>query len=105
MVARFVPFSAPAEEWLKDAKGMTNGECVIVAVSSEPIFGLEERKRTLSAYASEISSETGLPSVVTEDLLSYIALCRMERRGYDEESVKKVLDRLSHIREQCYLGE
>ena len=105
MLTGFAPYAAPTENWQKDVKGMTNGECVIVAVAPDPIFGLKERKLKLSTYADELASETGLPTIVTEDLLSYIALCRLERHGYDEESVNKVLNRISSIQSQCFFGE
>ena len=91
------------EDWIKDARAVTNGEYTVIAVVSEPICLLSEKKRRLAAYAERVADETETDVILTEDFLSYMKLVRMEKRGRSEEEMLSLLRRVGALEKECYI--
>lgn len=104
-IASFQSYNAPIEPWMRDVRAFSLEDCVIVAVVPNPFFSREEKTECFEKYSQRISAESGKQTVVTQDLSTYIALCRMERRGYDEEEIDRLLARLSSIEKYCYIAQ
>ena len=90
---------------MRDLRAVSSEDCVIVAVVPNAFFSKEEKTKCLDHYSHMIYQESGKKTVVTQDLSTYIALCRMERRGYDEEESERLLSRLSSIEKYCYITQ
>ena len=90
----FAPCKMPVEQWMKDVRAFETNDFVVVAVVTRPIFSLLEKNDLFEEYAKAVAEKTGKRSFVTEDFTTYIALCRMERRGADEQDRERLLERL-----------
>ena len=103
ILTAFAPCEAPAAGWIKDARAVTNGECTVIAVVTEPICLLSEKRRCLTEYAERAAEETGTEVILTEDFLSYMKLVRMEKHGPSEREMLSLLRRIGAIEKECYI--
>ena len=104
-IASFQAYNAPIEPWMRDVRALSMGDCVVVTVVPNPFFSREEKSECFKEYSQRIGEESGKKTIVTQDLSAYITLCRMERRGYDEEEVDRLLARLSSIEKYCFITQ
>ena len=104
-IASIQAYNAPIEPWMRDIRALSTEDCVIVAIVPNPFFSRDEKTECFEKYSQRIFEESGKRAIVTQDLSTYIALCRMEKRGYDEEESERLLARLSSIEKYCYITQ
>ena len=101
IVSAFTPCTVTTAPWMRDVRAVTDGDTTIVAAVLAPIYYRSEKEELLSQYASDLAETRGESVILTHDLSCYIALLRMERRGYNEEAMRVFLQRIASIKAEC----
>ncbi|HCU56174.1 MAG TPA: hypothetical protein DIC18_02430 [Clostridiales bacterium] len=83
---------------MKAAECFESETCVVAAVIPQTGAGYEEDRARLQNAADDLSRQTGKSVLLTRDLLTYLVLLRMEKRGvnaYERENLAKRMARIS----------
>ncbi len=105
VLSAITPVSIPDLPGVKEGRAVIVDDVAIVAVIPEACYGFEQKSETLSAAAEELGKRWDKEVLLTEDLLTFMAIARMEKRGVSEYERKSLAGRLSRIRSYCYTAE
>ena len=105
ILSAITPVSLPELSGIKDGQAIMIGEAAVVAVIPDAHTGLDAKTETLRSAAEQLGKEWDKEVLLTEDLLTYMTLSRIERRGADEYERKNLASRLSRIKAYCYTVE
>ena len=100
-----LPCPLPEISGIKEACAVVLEDAVFVAVIPDGATGYEGKSASLQEAADRIAEENDRCVILTEDLLTYLTLLRMRKRGADEYERRNLLSRLDRIRENCYYGK
>ena len=91
------PVAVPSLSGIRQGYAVFVENTAIVAVIPDPHFGYEAKNKTLSSAASSLGEKWGREVVLTEDLLTFLTLCRIHKRGADEYERKNLASRLPKV--------
>ena len=102
LISAITPVSLPELEGIKDARAVFIDDQAIVAVIPEAYCGIEAKNEKMRRAAERLGEEWDKEVVLTDDLLTYMILSRIEKRGADDYERKNLAARLSKINAYCY---
>ena len=105
LISAITPVSTPDLEGVKDARAVFIEEQAIVAVIPEACCGIEAKNERMKKTVEVLGEEWGKEVLLTDDLLTYMTLSRIEKRGADDYERKNLAARLSKINAYCYTLE
>ena len=94
------PTTLPASYWAEKSLSVTVGEYLFVASVPSDVPSHEERGRALRERAEDVASVTGREVCLTDDLLTYLCLKRILKRGADDYERHVLASRLSRAGER-----
>ena len=94
------PTTLPASSWAEKSLSVTLGEYLFVASVPSDVPSHEERGRALRERAEDVASITGREVCLTDDLLTYLCLKRILKRGADDYERHVLASRLSRAGER-----
>ena len=92
-------------EGVRESLAVAADDYVVVAVIPDCEESHEERDAVLRAAVSTLAEECGREVVLTEDLLSYLSLKRMEQRGVSDYERRALASRLYAARGNLFKSE
>ena len=105
LISAITPVSTPELEGIKEARAVFIQEQAIVAVIPEVYCCIEAKNQTMKKAAEALGEEWDREVILTDDLLTYMTLSRIEKRGADDYERKNLAARLSKINTYCYTAE
>ena len=105
LVSAIIPVACPDLPGVKETRAVVIDDVAVVAVLPDVHAGLEEKTETLSNAASSIGKQLDKEVVLTEDLLTYLTLSRIVKRGADDYERRNLAARLSRINAYCYTAD
>ena len=105
LISVISPVTLPDLTGIKDGCAVFVEDQAIVAVIPEPHVGLEAKSETMRRTAETLGENWGREVIVTEDMLTYLVLLRIGKRGADDYERRNLAARLARIKTYCYLTE
>ena len=105
LISAIAPVSLPELPGIKDGCAVFIEDQAIVAVIPEAHSGLEANTDTLRHATESLGESWNKEVVLTDDLLTYMVLLRMKKRGVDDYERRNLASRLSKIKSYCYSAE
>ena len=102
LISAITPISLPDLHDIKDGKAVIVEDQAIVAIIPEAHSGIEAKTETMRQATESLGAYFGKEVVLTDDLLTYMVLSRMEKRGVNEYERRNLAARLSRINAYCY---
>ena len=102
LISAITPLDFPELPGIKEGRAAVVENQVIVAVIPEAHSSIETKTETLRQATETLGEQWGKAVVLTDDLLTYMILSRIEARGADEYERKNLAARLSRINAYCY---
>ena len=99
------PVDTDAVFGIKEQAAIVTEGQYLVAVVPEAIAGYREKTDLLQATAEAYAAEWGEDVVVTEDLRTYLALLRMQKRGADDYERQTLASRIAKTKDSCFVAE
>ena len=99
------PLSLDLPTGMRAGRFALTEECVLVALLPEATPSYEHKSELLQEAADEIAVKTGKPVYLTQDLLTYMILTRMEKRGADDYERQNLASRIAHLADSAYWAE
>ena len=75
----------------------------LVAVVPEAVAGYSEKSELLQSIADDYALDWG-DVILTEDLMTYLSLTRMQKRGVSDYERETLASRLIKTKDFCYRG-
>ena len=104
MISALCPITLPATVGVKDGYAVIVEDQVLVAVIPDPCFGYEQKAQTLRQAAESVGKTLGKDVFLTDDMLTYLILSRMKKRGASDYERRNLASRLPKIRSYCYVA-
>ena len=105
VLSAITPVSLPNLPGVKEGRAIIVDDVAVVAVIPEACYGLEQKSETLRSATEMLSKEWDKEVVLTEDLLTYMTIARMEKRGVNDYERKSLAGRLSRVKSYCYTSQ
>ena len=105
LISAISPITVPDLPGIKDARAIALEDAYIVAVIPDAYAGLDAKSDALRSAAESLGEEWGAEVILTEDLMTYMALSRIEKRGADDYERRNLAARLNRIRTFFYTAE
>ena len=105
IISSLTPVAVPELSGIKDGRAVFVDEVAVVAVIPEAFVGIEEKTESLKNATESLGEIWGREVILTEDLLTYMTLSRIEKRGADDYERKNLVARLSRIKSYCYASQ
>ena len=99
------PLSIDLPTGMRAGRFALTEECVLVAILPEATPSYESKSALLQEAAAEIARETGKKVFLTQDLLTYMILTRMEKRGVDDYERQNLATRIALLADSAYFAE
>ena len=90
---------------IKEQAALSVDGQVLVAVVPQPIAGYREKSELLQEVADAYALEWGDDVILSEDLMTYLALVRMEKRGTDDYERQTLASRIVKTKDSCFVGK
>ena len=105
ILSAMTPVSLPEISGIKEGQAIVIGDAAVVAVIPDAHTGLDAKTETLRSAAEQLGKEWDKEVILTEDLLTYMTLSRIEKRGADDYERRNLAARLSRVKSYCYTAE
>lgn len=105
LIGGIAPLAAELPECVKAAEVVLIEDEVVAAVIPECNASYEEKSRSLQEAADILSKQQGKRVLLTQDLLTYLILFRMRKRGVDAYERKNLASRLAKVKDTCYYAD
>lgn len=105
LISAISPIAVPDLPGIKDARAIALDDQYIVAVIPDAYAGLDAKSDALRTATETLGEEWDAEVFLTEDLMTYMSLARIEKRGADEYERKSLAARLNKIHAYCYASE
>ena len=98
LISVMTPVSLPDVPGVKMGRAVLLDDYAIVAVIPDPISGMESKNETLRSAAEILGKEFGKEVYLTDDLITFITLSRIEKRGADDYERHNLASRLAKVK-------
>lgn len=102
LISAFSPIELPPVDGVKEGYALIVDGQAVVAVIPELCFGYEQKADTLLRAAETLGKEWGKDILLTDDMLTYLILSRMRKRGVSDYERKNLAARLPKIKGYCF---
>ena len=99
------PVDLPELSGVKEGYAVIVEDQAIVAVLPDIFVGYEEKSEALKGAAASVGEEWQKDVLLTDDMLTYLILSRMQKRGVNDYERKNLAARLPKIKAYCYAAE
>ena len=99
------PVSLPDVSGVKEGRAVVIDQYAIVAVIPDPFSGMEIKNDALRSAAETLGKEWCKEVYLTDDLITYITLSRIEKRGADDYERRNLASRLAKVKSYCFRSE
>ena len=99
------PVETGCLQGIKEQAALSVDGQYLVAVVPQAIAGYQEKTELLQQAADQCAAEWGETVILTEDLMTYLALARMQKRGADDYERQTLASRLVKTKDSCFIGK
>ena len=95
------PISVELPDGIKAGAFLAFDEYVVAAVVPDALMGFEEKQRVVTDAAESLASALERDVVLTQDLLTFMTILRILKRGADRYERENLASRILAISESC----
>ena len=95
------PLPVDFPEGIKAGVALSVDGYVLAAVIPDVVIGYEEKTTLLENAAESLATALGKKVILTQDLLTYLILLRIEKRGADRYERENLAARILNHRDNC----
>ena len=105
IISVITPVDLPEISGVREGRAVFVEDQAIVAVIPDAFTSADAKNQAMHDAAERLGKEWGKEILLTDDLMTYMSLARMERRGADDYERRHLAVRLARVRSYSYPKE